>query len=125
MENQVFNNEIPFCKVTSEEAKKELERVFLRHRISYFVEWPDKSWFQRVFGSKKFSCVVKINNADFARARELVSGIRDIKLRDHADGSGSDPVRDLAMEKEAEKTRRKKASANRRPVIRETSSKDI
>ena len=51
--NQVFNNEIPFCRVYSIESKKQLEERFLAHRISYFIEWQDKTFIQRLFDGPK------------------------------------------------------------------------
>ena len=78
-----FDNEIAFCKVDNMKAKQELERIFLRHRISYFVEWGKESFFQKLFSSKdgKISCTIRINRADFNTARELVRGISGVRIR--------------------------------------------
>lgn len=85
--DQVFNNEVSFCKVYSKESKKILEERFLENRISYYIEWQDKSFFQRLFGSDKdkIMCTIRINRADVERARDLVSGLEDIKIRDFSD----------------------------------------
>ncbi len=82
--DQVFNNEVSFCKVYSKESKKILEERFLANRISYYIDWQDKNFFQRIFGSDKdkILCTVRINKADVERARELVSGLEDVKIRD-------------------------------------------
>ena len=50
--DQVFNNEVSFCKVYSKESKKILEERFLANRISYYIDWQDKSFFQRIFGER-------------------------------------------------------------------------
>lgn len=85
--NQVFNNEIPFCRVYSIESKKQLEERLLAHRISYFIEWQDKSILQRIFDRKgsKIVCTFRINKGDLFRAREIAQGIEGIKFKDHGD----------------------------------------
>ena len=86
-EDQVFNNEVSFCRVYSEESKKILEERFLANRISYFVDWQDQSFFKRIFGGGKNRqlCTIRINKEDVDRARELVSGIENIRIRDFGD----------------------------------------
>ena len=83
--NQVFNNEIPFCRVYNMDSKKQLEERFLAHRISYFIEWQDKSILQRLFdrSGNKIVCTFRINRGELARARELAQGIEGIKFKDH------------------------------------------
>ncbi|WP_026660676.1 hypothetical protein [Butyrivibrio sp. AC2005] len=85
--DQVFNNEVSFCRVYSKETKRILEERFLQNRISYYIDWQDKSFLQRIFGSDKdkIVCTIRINKADVERARELVSGLEDIKIRDFGD----------------------------------------
>ena len=93
--NQVFNNEVPFCKVYSMESKKELEERFLAHRISYFIEWQDKSILQRIFDRKgnKIVCTFKINKGDILRARELSHGIEGIKYKDYGELVSTERIR--------------------------------
>ena len=85
--NQVFNNEIPFCRVYSIDSKKMLEERFLAHSISYFIEWQDKSFLQRLFDRKgnKIVCTFKINKNELVRAKELSEGIEGIKFKDYGD----------------------------------------
>ena len=85
--DQVFNNEVSFCKVYSKESKKILEERFLKNRISYYIDWQDKSFLQKLFGGDKdkILCTIRINRADVDRARELVSGLEDVKIRDFSD----------------------------------------
>ena len=83
-EDQVFNNEEVFCRVFSLESKKELESRFLKHRISYYVDWQDGSLLQKLLsiGKERIICTIRINKADMERARELTRDIRGIRLRE-------------------------------------------
>ena len=93
--NQVFNNEVPFCRVYSVESKKQLEERFLAHRISYFIEWQDKSILQRLFDRKgsKIVCTFKINRGDLVRAKELSQGIEGIKYKDYGELKNTERIR--------------------------------
>ena len=93
--NQVFNNEVPFCRVYSVDSKKQLEERFLAHRISYFIEWQDKSILQRIFdrSGSKIVCTFKINKGEIARARELAQGIEGIKFKDYGDVKNTERIR--------------------------------
>ena len=83
-EDQVFNNEEVFCRVFSLESKKELEARFLKHRISYYVDWQDGSILHRLLsiGKERIICTIRINRADMERARELTQDIKGIRLRE-------------------------------------------
>ena len=93
--NQVFNNEIPFCRVYSIESKKQLEERFLAHRISYFIEWQDKSFIQRLFdrSGSKIVCTFRINKGDILKARELSQGIEGIKYKDYGEIKNTERIR--------------------------------
>ena len=93
--NQVFNNEVSFCRVYSIESKKLLEERFLAHRISYFIEWQDKSFLQRLFdrSGNKIVCTFRINRSDVLRARELTQGIEGIKFKDNGDITDNEPIK--------------------------------
>ena len=93
--NQVFNNEIPFCRVYSIESKKQLEERFLAHRISYFIEWQDKSFLQRLFdrSGSKIVCTFKINKGEIARAKALAQGIEGIKFKDYGEEKNTERIR--------------------------------
>ncbi|SFP82350.1 hypothetical protein SAMN04487928_10931 [Butyrivibrio proteoclasticus] len=93
--NQVFNNEIPFCRVYSIESKKQLEERFLAHRISYFIEWQDKSFLQRLFdrNGSKIVCTFKINRGEIARAKALAQGIEGIKFKDYGEEKNTERIR--------------------------------
>ncbi|MCR5402868.1 MAG: hypothetical protein K6E91_03495 [Butyrivibrio sp.] len=93
--NQVFNNEVPFCRVYSIESKKQLEERLLAHRISYFIEWQDKSIFQRIFDRNggKIVCTFRINKGDILKAKELCQGIDGIKFKDLGDIQTTERIR--------------------------------
>jgi hypothetical protein len=93
--NQVFNNEVPFCRVYSMDSKKQLEERFLAHRISYFIEWQDKSILQKIFdrSGSKIVCTFKINKGEIARARELAQGIEGIKFKDYGEVKNTERIR--------------------------------
>lgn len=84
-DDRVFNREVPFCKVYSLDSKERLEKLFLKNRISYFIEWKDRPFLSRVFGKKdekeKNMFTIRINEADVERATELVQGMESVKLR--------------------------------------------
>lgn len=82
-DNKVVNREVPFCKVYSVESKDRLEKIFLQNRISYFIEWQERSWIARFFGSEKQKIIftIRINEADVERATELIEGIDSVKLK--------------------------------------------
>lgn len=85
-DDQAFNREVTFCRIYSQESKKKLEKLFLQNRISYFIEWQERSLFSRIFGGRnqreKNVFTVRINEADIERATELAKGLDDIRLRD-------------------------------------------
>ena len=93
--NQVFNNEVPFCRVYSLESKKQLEERFLAQRISYFIEWQDKSFIQRLFdrSGSKIVCTFKINKGELQRAKALAQGIEGIKFKDYGEEKPTERIR--------------------------------
>lgn len=80
-EDQYFDNEADFCKVESESVRSELERIFLKNRISYFIKTQDQGFFERLFGTgEKRSYIVRINNRDIAQAIRLVQNLQGIEI---------------------------------------------
>ena len=57
--------------------------LFLKNRISYFIEWQERSWFSRTFGSDKQKNIftIRINEADVERAADLIRGIESVKIK--------------------------------------------
>ena len=68
--NKVFDREVAFCKVYSLESKEKLEKLFLKNRISYFIEWQDRTLWQRLMNKDKSKeknvFTIRINEADHA-----------------------------------------------------------
>ena len=93
--NQVFNNEVSFCRVYSVESKKQLEERFLAHRISYFIEWQEKSILKKLFDrdGNKIVCTFRINRGDVTKARELAQGIEGIKFKDLGEVKNTERIR--------------------------------
>lgn len=82
-DNQVYNREVSFCRVYSKEDKDKLEKLFLKNRISYFIEWQERSFFARMFASDKQKNIytIRINEADVEKATDLVQGIESVKIK--------------------------------------------
>lgn len=85
MNNGMVSREVDFCKAYSVEAKDKLEKLFLKNRISYFIEWQDRSVLSRLFARNdnkgKNVFTIRINEADIETATKLVSGIDSVKIR--------------------------------------------
>lgn len=81
--DQTFNREISFCRVYSLDSKDKLEKLFLKNRISYFIEWQEPSFFAKLFGKdkQKNTFTVRINEADVERATELVHGLDAVRIK--------------------------------------------
>lgn len=84
-DNIKFNREVSFCRGYSMESKERLEKLFLQNRISYFIEWQERSIFSRLFGGEKrkekVMFTVRINEADVERATELVQNVDSVRIR--------------------------------------------
>ncbi len=80
-EDQYFDNEADFCKVESENVRSELEKIFLKNRISYFIKAQEQSFLERLFGDKgKRPYIVRINNRDIAKAIRLTQDLEGIEI---------------------------------------------
>ena len=86
-----FNREVSFCRVYSLTSKEKLEKLFLQNRISYFIEWQERSFISRLFGGdknkEKNTFTIRINEAEVGRATELVQGMESVKLKKVRDDS--------------------------------------
>lgn len=81
-EGGIYNREVAFCRIYSMEAKDKLEKLFLNNRISYFVEWENRSFVSKLLGNKEKNVfTIKINEEDVQRATELVKDMQSIKMR--------------------------------------------
>ncbi len=103
-----FNNEVEFCRVTSEKALQQLENLFLKNRISYFIKEEDGSFFSRLFGRSggRSRCIVRINSKDVEQATELAAQVEGIELL------GAQPKRNDWCPKDKLKKEEEKARQN-------------
>ena len=79
------NNEVAFCKVYDMATKEKVERILLKNRISYFVEWEDKGLGGLFLFRKpkdKTACVFRIHSDEVARARELLKPVLGSKAKE-------------------------------------------
>ena len=75
------NNELEWCQVKDMATKEKIEKVLLKHRVSYFVKWEKPKFFSNdTFGACVF-CVNQLQkeSADDA-IEELAEDVRD-KIR--------------------------------------------
>lgn len=82
------DNEYDFCAITDIEIKVQLEKLFMRKRVSYFLRWDKPGFFARVFSGAKEEIIFCINSMDIERAEEALkeleysdSDIRMIKSK--------------------------------------------
>lgn len=85
LQNGMISGEVAFCKVYSAEAKNQLEKLFLKNRISYFIEWQERSFVSRLLKredrSEKNVFIIRINEADVEKATKLIAGMESVKIR--------------------------------------------
>lgn len=67
------HNEIKLCKISDRKIKGEIERMFLKNRISYFERWETPGFFQRLFGEKDDKCILCVNEAQQEKAIEIIN----------------------------------------------------
>lgn len=78
-----FNHEISFCKVYNAESKDQMEKLLVSNRISFFVEWQERSFWERLLGnigSRQEVFTIHINEADTTLARDLAEGIESVQI---------------------------------------------
>lgn len=67
------HNELEYCMVSDVNIRKQLERLFLNHRISYYEKWEDVSFFKRLFKDMgKSQCILCINEMQKEKAEEII-----------------------------------------------------
>ncbi len=77
------DNEVEFCKVYNLKAKEEVEKILLKHRISYYVKWQEQTFFKRMFDSEtkeKIIFIICIHDTVIEQAKELVGEMQDVKI---------------------------------------------
>ena len=67
------HNELEFCVILDLDVKKQLERLFLDERISYYEKWNDTSFLRRIFsGENRNRCIICINEMQREKADEIL-----------------------------------------------------
>lgn len=79
-ENHYFNSEADFCRVYSEEVRRELEELLLWSRVSYFIVDQNTTLLSRVFGLRKRCWLFRINRNDLEYAMQLVEDMRGVEV---------------------------------------------
>lgn len=81
MENELskvrVNNELDFCSVSDQDKKIQLEKAFMKARVSYFLRWEKPGFFAKVFGGEKSKVVFCINSAQVETAEEVINSLGD------------------------------------------------
>ena len=68
-----YHNEIELVRVDNPQLKNQIEKAFLRNRISYFIRWDKVSFWQRLFGKNESRyCKICINDWDKEKALEIL-----------------------------------------------------
>lgn len=78
-----------FCKVYDMATKEKVERILLKNRISYYVDWEDKGLgglFVFRKPREKSACVFRIHSDEVARAKELLKSVLGSKVKETVDG---------------------------------------
>ena len=74
------HNELEYCMVNDMNIKKQLEKLFLNHRISYYEKWENISFFRRIFSdSGKSRCILCINEMQRDKAEEILAQHPEIR----------------------------------------------
>ena len=87
------NHEVAFCKVYDMATKEKVERILLKNRISYYVEWEDKGFgglFMFRKPKDKTACVFRIHSDEVARAKELLRSVLGSKAKEAGKEGGEE-----------------------------------
>lgn len=72
------HNELEWCQVKDMETKEKIEKVLLKHRVSYFVKWEKP----RLFSGENFgACVFCVNQLQKESADDAIQEL-DEETRD-------------------------------------------
>lgn len=78
------DNEYDFCAITDMEVKIQIEKLFMRKRVSYFLRWDKPNIFARLFSGAQEKIIFCINSMDIERAEEALKELdyteNEIKL---------------------------------------------
>ena len=79
-ENQYFNSEADFCRVYTEDVRRNLEDLFLWNRISYYISEEHTSLFSRLLGLRSRYWLFRINRNDLEDAIRLAEDMRGVEV---------------------------------------------
>ncbi len=82
MDIGAVNHEVDFLKAYDLATKEKVEKVLLKHRISYFIEWEDR----RLGGlfrkpGNHCTCMFRIHSDEVPRAKQLLTEELDLKAK--------------------------------------------
>lgn len=63
------HNELEWCQVTDMDTKEKIEKLLLKHRVSYYVKWEKPGFFSR---DKFGTCVFCVNQLQKETADEAI-----------------------------------------------------
>ena len=68
------HNELEWCQVSDLTTKEKIEKVLLKHRVSYFVKWEKP----KLFSGEKFgTCIFCVNQLQKEIAEEAIQDLDD------------------------------------------------
>lgn len=68
------HNEVEWCQVADPATKEKIEKLLLKHRVSYFVKWEKPRFFS---GDKFGSCIFCVNLLQKEIAEEAIQELAD------------------------------------------------
>ncbi len=68
------HNELEWCQVKDMATKEKIEKVLLKHRVSYFVKWEKPKFFS---GDTFGACVFCVNQLQKESADEAIEELAD------------------------------------------------
>ena len=72
------HNELEWCQVTDITTKEKIEKVLLKHRVSYFVKWEKP----KLFSGEKFgTCIFCVNQLQKDTADDALQDLEE-EVRD-------------------------------------------
>lgn len=74
------HNELEYCVVEDLNIRKQLERLFLSQRISYYEKWDEPNFFMKLFTRATSShCIICINEMQKDKADEVLEDHPEIR----------------------------------------------
>lgn len=71
------NKQIEVCAVSNNEIKREVEKAFLKERISYLIRWEKPKFMSTIFNNTKERVVFCISAIQLEEATKVMEKFRD------------------------------------------------